>query len=66
MKPGEKFVSFVEFNRYEDIGFYPDNMSIECCSCFLFVTSKTSDSLDSQINSTKLNLLLADPYGDKI
>jgi len=42
--PEEKFISFVEFNLYEDIGFYPSDLAIECCSCFLFLTTKKNKS----------------------
>jgi hypothetical protein len=35
----DKFVGFVKFNQFEDIGFYPKNLSIECCSHFLFMTT---------------------------
>jgi len=42
--PEERFISFVEFNLYEDIGFYPENLSIDCCSCFLFLTTKKDKS----------------------
>ena len=37
----EKFVCFVDFNQFEDIGFYPKNLRIECCSFFLYMTTDT-------------------------
>ena len=35
----DRFVSFVKFHQFEDIGFYPSNLRIECCSHFLFMTA---------------------------
>lgn len=63
IEPDEKFVSFVEFNQYADIGFYPANLNIQCCSGFLFLTTKKNANRN---DATKLNLLLADPYYDRI
>lgn len=65
LDPQERFVTFVEFNKYQDIGFYPHNLSIECCSCFLFLTTKRHKGEDDN-NTTYFNLLLADPYHDDI
>ena len=39
MQKDEKFVCFVDFNQFEDIGFYPEHLRIECCSFFLFLTT---------------------------
>jgi len=36
--PEERFVSFVEFNKFLEIGFFSDVLSIECCSHFCFMT----------------------------
>ena len=58
-------MSFVEFNKYQDIGFYPQDLRIECCSCFLFLTTKRHKS-DDDSHTTFFNLLLADPYHDEI
>jgi len=52
----ESFVSFVEFNKFEDIGFYPDNLRIEMCSHFCFLTR------DKKTNTNLINFLLIDPY----
>ena len=65
IKSDEKFISFVEFNLYEDIGFYPNDLNIECCSCFLFLTTKKNKTGNDK-NTTKLNLLIADPYYEKM
>jgi len=35
----ERFLGFVEFNSFEDIGFYPTNLKIECCTSFMFMTT---------------------------
>ena len=53
----------MEFNKYEDIGFYPQDLRIECCSCFLFLTTKRHKCSDDT-NTTVFNLLLADPFHD--
>ena len=59
----EKFVCFVEFNSFQDIGFFPTNLDIECCSKFLFVTSPRMHSKDYGKGTFNcLNLLLIDPY----
>ena len=39
MQPDEKFVCFVDFNQFEDIGFYPRNLRIECCAYFFYLTT---------------------------
>lgn len=66
IKQDEKFISFVEFNLYEDIGFYPYNLNIECGSCFLYLTTKKNNAGNDNKKTTKLNLLIADPYYEKI
>lgn len=59
----EKFVCFVEFNSFQDIGFFPKNLDIECCSKFLFITSPRMHSKDfGKASMNCLNLLLIDPY----
>ena len=60
----ERFVAFVDFNQFTDIGFYPEHLSIECCSHFLYIT--TTRGVEGDILNTKLNLLLVDPYYDHI
>ena len=52
------FLTFVEFNSYTDIGFFPDFLRIECCANFLYLTRRD--------DKVKMNLLLVDPYYDKI
>jgi hypothetical protein len=39
MKSDEKFVCFVTFNQFEDIGFYPVGLRVECCSHFAYLTT---------------------------
>ena len=65
LDPQEQFVTFVEFNKYQDIGFYPQDLRIECCSCFLFLTTKRAKRAND-VNTTVFNLLLVDPFHDKI
>ena len=50
----ETFVSFIEYKKFEDIGFYPSNLKIEMCSNFVF--------LSKQGSHTFVNVLLVDPY----
>ena len=54
----EFFLSFVEFNSFTDIGFFPDYLHIECCTTFLFLTRNGC--------KVKMNLLLIDPYYQEI
>jgi hypothetical protein len=62
----EKFICFVEFNKFEDLGFFPENLDIECCSKFVYITQPRlhSDSFGSA-HHNHLNLLLIDPYYEK-
>ena len=60
----ERFLGFVDFNNYVDIGFYPKNLKIECCSHFLYLT--TTKGAERDYYQTKLNLLLVDPFPDDI
>lgn len=40
LKKNEKFVCFLNFNSFEEIGFYPDeNLKIESCSHFAYMTT---------------------------
>ena len=39
LKEDEKFVCFIKFNAFQDIGFYPKDLKIECCSHIAFLTS---------------------------
>ena len=67
LDPEEKFVGFVEFKSYEDIGFYPKHLNIECCSKFLYMTAGRVNGISKigQITKNKINLLLIDPYQSK-
>lgn len=65
LSPNEKFVTFVQFNRYNDIGFYPDDLNIDCCSRFYFITTKRYKNPDER-DSTTFNLLLVDPFHSNI
>ena len=57
----EKFVCWLHFNQFEDIGFYPHGLRIECCSHFAFLTTgqgaKTGKTMEN-----KINLILMDPF----
>lgn len=55
---GEKFISFVEFNSKQDIGFYPNQLRLELCSHFAFLTHERKS------NQAIVNLLFIDPYYD--
>jgi hypothetical protein len=65
LDPEERFVSFVSFKDFEDIGFFPDNLQIECCSHFLFLTTSRFYR-GKQVIENVLNLLLVDPYYKEI
>jgi len=55
----QTFVNFVEFNKLDDIGFYPGKLRMEACSRFAFIT------LDhTNVNNPVYNIyfLLVDPY----
>ena len=54
-------MTFVQFNRYEDIGFFPTGLRVECCSSFAFLTAGAgSNAGDPQHN--RINLVLIDPF----
>lgn len=56
-----KFVSFVHFKKFEDAGFFIDDLRVECCSHFLYMTrAENGDQAEN-----KLNLLLIDPFFEK-
>jgi len=54
----ESFLSFLYFKSFEDIGFYPGHLRIECCSSFLYLTLKD--------NIVRMNLLLLDPFYEEL
>jgi hypothetical protein len=66
LDPEEKFICFVEFNSYQDLGFFPVNLDIECCAKFLYVTTPRlhSEVFGKSVHNC-LNLLLIDPYYEK-
>ena len=59
--PDEKFVCFLEFNEFEDIGFYPKGLRIECCSHFAFLTAGKGAS-SGFMHKNCINLVLIDPF----
>ena len=63
MEDNEQFVGFVEFNNYNEIGFYPNNLRIECCSPFLYMTRREKEN-DPGRYLNHLNLILLDPFCD--
>jgi hypothetical protein len=51
------------FNQFEDIGFYPKGLRIECCSHFTFLTTaNTQKGETGSVYQNKLNLILIDPF----
>jgi len=59
--PDEKFVCFLQFNQFEDIGFYPKGLRIECCSHFAFLTAGKGPSA-GHMTKNRINLVLIDPF----
>ena len=59
LAPNERFEGFVEFKKYQDIGFFPGKMTIESCSHFLFLTH---DENCNSKHSNRLNLLLINKF----
>lgn len=57
MQEDESFICFVDFNHYEDFGFYPDAMRIYGCANVLFASK-----IGSKVH---LSLLLFDPFYEK-
>jgi hypothetical protein len=56
--PEERFLSFVQFNKFMDIGFYPDLLNVECCAHICYMTA----GINSMNNgSNRIYLLLIDP-----
>jgi hypothetical protein len=64
LPPDEKFVCFINFNQFEDIGFYPKGLRIECCSHFAFLTSGKGLST-GHMQKNRINLVLIDPFYDQ-
>jgi hypothetical protein len=61
LNPDEKFVWFLDFNQFEDIGFYPANLRIECCAHFCYMTTGTGNNAN-KTKYNRLNLILIDPF----
>ena len=54
MEKNESFICFIDFNAYEDFGFYPDAMRIYGCANILYASK-----IGSKVH---LNLVLFDPF----
>ena len=61
LKEDEKFVCFIKFNAFQDIGFYPKDLKIECCSHIAFLTSGIGKN-SGNMKQNRLNLILMDPF----
>jgi hypothetical protein len=57
----EKFVAFVHFKKFEDAGFFIDDLRVECCSHFLYMTR----AAHGDQAGNRLNLLFIDPFFEK-
>ena len=64
LHPDEKFVCFLQFNQFEDIGFYAKGLRIECCSHFAFLTAGKGPSA-GHIHKNRINLIVIDPFYEK-
>jgi hypothetical protein len=53
---GQKFLHFVQFNNFSDIGFYPNNLNLELASLFAFIT------FDRKSKNCLVNIIVIDPY----
>jgi hypothetical protein len=61
----ERFVCFLQFNQFEDIGFYPKGIRIECCSHFAYLTTGRGQYA-GDISRNRINLLVVDPFYEEI
>jgi hypothetical protein len=52
----EIFIDHIQYNKLEDIGFYPNNLKIEASSRFAFLTYNEHDL------EIIINVLICDPY----
>jgi hypothetical protein len=59
--PDEKFVCWINFNQFSDIGFFPKDLRIECCSHFAFLTTG-QDKSQGKLSKNQINLILMDPF----
>ena len=55
----EKFLSFLTFKQYSDIGFYPRDIRVECSSHFAFLTTGRDSS---NLKFNRINLVIIDPF----
>lgn len=60
----EKFVCWISYNSFTDLGFYPNGLRVECCSNFVYLT--TSRESNDDVRDNRLNLLMIDPFQDEI
>ena len=51
----------MEFNSFDDIGFFPKGLRVECCSSFAFLTTGAGAE-SGTIERNRINLLLVDPF----
>ena len=56
MNKHEIFIAHLQFNKLEDLGFYPDKLFLEASSIFAFLT------LDKKSKKVIVNILIVDPY----
>ena len=63
MDPEERFISFLQFRQFSDIGFYPKDIRVECSSHFAYITS-ARDLLN--IKHNKINLVIMDPFYEEL
>jgi hypothetical protein len=54
----ERFRSFANFNTFEDLGFFPNELNIEMCTNLVYLTQETGQE------ALIVNILLMDPYYD--
>jgi hypothetical protein len=59
MEENEQFIGFADFNSFDEIGFYPLDLKIECCSNFLYMTKQIDKN---GVSRNRLKLLLLDPF----
>ena len=52
----EKFISFIEFRSFEDIGLDPYGLKTSTCSIFAYLT------IHKKYQRMHVNILLIDPY----
>ena len=57
---GYVFMDFIEFNGLDDLGFDSQDLKIEACSRFAFLT------LHERTQRMLVNIMLIDPYYDTI